>query len=75
MIDNSRNLGIISQYPCRQRNRAGWNLDFQTAAENEHGAEKLEIDGKPTQEVVKSGIVKGYSIDLVVDAIRDNPHS
>jgi len=42
---------------------------------NERDAQRVEIDGRPTQEVVKSGIVKGYSIDLVVDAIRDNPRS
>ena len=41
----------------------------------ERDAQRIEIDGRPTQEVVKSGIVKGYSIDLVVDAIRDNPGS
>jgi hypothetical protein len=44
-------------------------------ARSERDAEKDEIEGKPTHEVVNSGIVKVYSIDLVVDAIRDNPHS
>jgi hypothetical protein len=37
---------------------------------NERDAEKVAIDEKSTQEVVKSGIVKGYGIDLVVDAIK-----
>jgi hypothetical protein len=42
---------------------------------NERDAVRVPIDGKPDQEVVKSGIVHGYSIDVVVDAINDNPPS
>lgn len=42
---------------------------------NERDAERVSINGRPTQEVVNSGIVEGYSIDVVVKAISDNPHS
>jgi len=44
-------------------------------ARDVRNVERLEIEGKPTQEFVKSGIVKGYSIDLVVDTISDKPRS
>jgi hypothetical protein len=40
---------------------------------NERDAVRVPIDGKPTQEIVKSGILEGYSIDVVVEAIRGNP--
>ncbi len=40
---------------------------------NERDALRVPIEGKPDREVVNSGIVHGYSIDVVVDAINDNP--
>jgi hypothetical protein len=42
---------------------------------NERDAEKLSINERPAQEAVPSHTLKGYSIDIVVDAIRGNPHS
>jgi hypothetical protein len=42
---------------------------------NERDAVRVPIPGKSAREVVKSGIVEGYSIDVVVEAISDNPHS
>jgi hypothetical protein len=42
---------------------------------NERDAVRVQIDGKPAQDAVNSGIVEGYSIDVVADAINDNPHS
>ena len=37
---------------------------------NERDAEQVSINGMPAQEVVKSGVVEGYSIDVVVDTIN-----
>lgn len=42
---------------------------------NEREAARIPVDGKPAQEGVKSGILQGYSIDIVVDTINDNSHS
>jgi hypothetical protein len=42
---------------------------------NERDADRVSINARSAQEVVKSGIVEGYSIDVVVEAISDNPHS
>jgi len=43
---------------------------------NERDAEWVSINGNPAQEVVlKSGIVEGYSIDVVVETISENPPS
>jgi hypothetical protein len=41
---------------------------------NEPDAVRVPIDGKSDREVVKSGIVQGYSIDVVVDAINASAH-
>jgi len=41
---------------------------------NERDAERVSINGNPVQEVVKSGIVEGYSIDVVVETISGNSH-
>lgn len=40
---------------------------------NERDAETVSINEKPNQEIVKSGVVEGYSMDIVLDAINDNP--
>ena len=40
---------------------------------NKRDAVRGPID--PTQEIVKSGVVEGYSIDVVVETIRENPPS
>lgn len=42
---------------------------------NKRDAVRVPIDGGHTQEIVKSGILEGYSIDVVVDSISDDPHS
>jgi len=42
---------------------------------NERDAVNAPFNSNPHQKVVKSGIVEGYSIDVVVDAINGNPHS
>lgn len=42
---------------------------------NERDAVNAPFDSNPPQKVVKSGIVQGYSIDVVVDAINDSRHS
>ncbi len=42
---------------------------------NERDAERVSINGHPAEEVVKSGLLQGYSIDIVVEAISENPHS
>jgi hypothetical protein len=41
---------------------------------NERDAVNAPFDSNPPQKMVKSGVVQGYSIDVVVDAINDNPH-
>jgi hypothetical protein len=41
---------------------------------NERYAERVSINGRPAEEVVKSGPLEGYSIDVVVEAIRDSLH-
>jgi hypothetical protein len=40
---------------------------------DERNAVRGPVD--PTQEIVKSGILGGYSIDVVVESISDDPHS
>jgi hypothetical protein len=42
---------------------------------NERDAVAAPFDSTPPQKVVRSGIVEGYSIDIVVDTINGNPHS
>jgi len=42
---------------------------------NERDAVDAPLNSTPPQKVVKSGILQGYSIDVVVDAINGNPHS
>lgn len=42
---------------------------------NEPDAANAPLSSKPPQKVVNSGIVEGYSIDVVVDSINDNPNS
>ena len=42
---------------------------------NERDAVNAPFNSDPPQKVVKSGIVDGYSIDVVVEAITGNPHS
>ena len=42
---------------------------------NERDAVDAPFNSTPPQKVVKSGIVDGYSIDIVVDTINGNPHS
>jgi hypothetical protein len=63
--------GVRDRLICAQRDYGVLGV----IERNERDAQRVEIDGRPTQDVVKSGIVKGYSINLVVDAIRDNPRS
>ena len=41
---------------------------------NERDATSAPIKRDPPEEIVKSGILKGYSFDIVVDAITDDPH-
>lgn len=52
--------------------------DFEIAAvieRNERDAVAVPINGNSTKSGAKSGTLKGYSIDIVVDAIRNSPHS
>lgn len=63
--------GVRDRLICAQRDYGVLGV----IERNERDAQRVEIDGRPTQDVVKSGIVKGYCINLVVDAIRDNPRS
>jgi hypothetical protein len=42
---------------------------------NERDAVDAPFNSTPPQKVVKSGILEGYGIDIVVDAITGNPHS
>ncbi len=42
---------------------------------NERDAVAAPLNSNPPQKVVTSGVVEGYSIDVVVDAINDNPTS
>jgi hypothetical protein len=37
--------------------------------------EEVSINGRPPQEISKAKMIKGYSIDLVVETINNNPHS
>jgi hypothetical protein len=38
----------------------------------ERDAERVSINGVPAKEGVKSGVVEGYSIDMVVEAINQS---
>lgn len=42
---------------------------------NERDVEEVSINGRPAEEIVKSDHLEGYSIDVVVEAINENPHS
>jgi hypothetical protein len=42
---------------------------------NDRDAVDAPFNSDPPQKVVKEGILQGYSIDVVVDAINGNPHS
>jgi len=42
---------------------------------DERDALNAPFDSSPAQKVAKSGILEGYSIDVVVDAIKDHPPS
>ena len=41
---------------------------------NERDATSAPIKRDPPEEIVKSGILKGYSFDIVVDTISERPH-
>ncbi|MGD0759812.1 MAG: hypothetical protein ABR921_12975 [Candidatus Sulfotelmatobacter sp.] len=41
---------------------------------NERDAESVSINGLPPEEVVKSGIIEGYFIDVVAETISANQH-
>jgi hypothetical protein len=52
--------------------------DFEIVAvieRNERDAVAVPINGNSTKSGAKSGMLKGYSIDIVVDAISNSPHS
>lgn len=46
--------------------------DYEILGVIERNTEKVEYAGSPAQNVVKSVSLKAYSIDLVVDTIKDN---